>query len=106
MVIDLIIKWAVPFVCGVLVAGLIALYKREKALKMGLQALLRDRIYTAYEKYACAGYCPLPAREVIEELYNQYHALGGNGTMTELVKKIHALPTSKAVKPVEEKVDA
>ncbi len=41
------------------------------------------------------GYCPIYALENINTLYKQYHALGGNETVTELVEKLKYLPTEK-----------
>jgi len=36
---------------------------------------------------------PIYARENIEQLYAQYTNLGGNGTITELMNKLRAMPT-------------
>lgn len=67
--------------------------KEQDAIKLGVQALLRDRIIQSYNSYFDRGYCPIYARDNIRNLYTQYHDLGGNGTVTELVKKIDDLPT-------------
>ena len=40
-------------------------------------------------------YCPVYAREALTLIYESYHALGGNGTMTELYNQVTALPTDK-----------
>ena len=39
------------------------------------------------------GYCPIYARDALDRVYESYHALGGNGTMTDLYKQTIALPT-------------
>ena len=67
--------------------------KEQDAIKMGMQALLRDRIIQSYNHYWEKKFCPIYARDNIKNLYKQYHALGGNGTVTDLVKKIDGLPT-------------
>ena len=67
------------------------------ALKLGVQALLRDRIYQAHNYYCEKGYCPIYARENIEELFKQYKVLGGNGVVCKLVEDMFTLPTSKRV---------
>lgn len=67
--------------------------KKQDAVGLGVQALLRDRIIQAYNHYTEKGYCPIYALENVEELYRQYHALGGNGTMTKLYNQIRELPT-------------
>ena len=60
---------------------------------MGSRPLLRDRIIQAYNHYTEKGYCPIYGLENVEEMYRQYHALGGNGTITELVERVKELPT-------------
>jgi hypothetical protein len=65
----------------------------QEAIKLGIQALLRDRIIQSYNHYMDKGICPIYALENINALYTQYHALGGNGTITEIVKKLKNLPT-------------
>lgn len=68
---------------------------RQKALEFGVQALLRDRMLYCYNKYIDAGYAPIYAKENYENMYKQYHELGGNGVMTHLHEEFMALPTEK-----------
>ncbi|WP_295219582.1 hypothetical protein [Ruminococcus sp.] len=68
---------------------------RQKALEYGVQALLRDRMLHSYNKYIDAGYAPIYAKENYENMYRQYHELGGNGVMTHLHEDFMALPTEK-----------
>lgn len=70
-------------------------HTEQDALKLGIQALLRDRIIQAYNHYSEKGFIPIYALENVEEMYTQYHNLGGNGVITELVDKIHKLPQRK-----------
>jgi hypothetical protein len=65
----------------------------QEAIKLGIQALLRDRLIQSYNHYIEKGFCPIYALENINALYTQYHALGGNGTVTEILVKLKALPT-------------
>lgn len=67
----------------------------QEAIKLGVQALLRDRIIQAYNIYYDRGSCPIYARENIQELSKQYTNLGGNGVICDLLKKLQSLPTSK-----------
>lgn len=71
--------------------------KRTTAIEDGIRALLRNNIIKAYNKCQEKGYCPIYEMENIEEMYKQYHELGGNGTITELVERIREFPTQ----PVE-----
>ena len=67
--------------------------QRGKALREGVQALLRDRIIETYNHYNDKGFCPIYAKESMRRLYAAYHALGGNDVATELKEKILAVPT-------------
>lgn len=73
------------------------LSEREKNIENGLRSLLRAEIIRSHEKYMDREYCPVYAREALTRIYESYHALGGNGTMTELYKQVMALPTDKEV---------
>ena len=58
--------------------------KKTESVQLGVQALLRDRLYSTYLKYAEKGYAPIYARENFENMYNQYHILGANGVMDDI----------------------
>lgn len=97
-----ITKYWIQWLFGILTAGIAAVYRKittksreQEAIKLGVQALLRDRIVQSYNHYTEKGYCPIYAMENVEELYEQYHALGGNGTVTELVERLKDMPTEK-----------
>ena len=66
--------------------------KKTESVQLGVQALLRDRLYSTYLKYAEKGYAPIYARENFENMYNQYHVLGANGVMDDVYKKFMSLP--------------
>lgn len=67
--------------------------KRTEALKLGVQALLRDRLYAYYNKYSEYKYAPIYAKENFENIYKQYHNLGNNGVMDDIYRKFMELPT-------------
>lgn len=67
--------------------------ERTEALKLGVQALLRDRLYAYYNKYSELKYAPIYARENFENIYKQYHNLGNNGVMDDIYRKFMELPT-------------
>ena len=69
--------------------------KKTESVQLGVQALLRDRLYSTYLKYAEKGYAPIYAKENFENMYNQYHTLGANGVMDDVYKKFMALPLEK-----------
>lgn len=85
--------WLVPFVCGGAVTFAGTMLIKLKAIKNGLQCLLRAEIIRSYDKYKERGYCPLYAKEALTRAYKAYHALGGNDVATELYNDTMELPT-------------
>lgn len=63
------------------------------AISDGLKMALRDRIYQAYKYHMRNGYCEFADLSHADDLYKQYQALGGNGSVTKLMEDIHDLPT-------------
>lgn len=63
-----------------------------KAVKRGVQALLRAQLISEWNYYSEKGYAPIYARENFENVYLQYHSLGANGVMDDLRKKFLDLP--------------
>lgn len=96
-IVTLIVKWAIPFVCGGIATGCItyiaALKKRNTAMEDGLQCLLRAEIIRMHDKYMLRKYCPIYAMEALKRAYKAYHALGGNDVATRLYEELIALPT-------------
>lgn len=93
--IDLIIKWLVPFVLGALVTFASTLLIRMRAIRAGLQCLLRAEIIRQYEKWVDRGHCPLYAKEALTRAYKAYHNLGGNDVATDLYHEVMALSPEK-----------
>lgn len=93
--VDAVIDWAVPTICGGLLALVGWLYVQFRALKMGMQAMMRDRIVQAYYHYIERGWITLHGLENVEKLYTEYHKLGGNGTVTKLVEDLRELPVKE-----------
>ena len=55
--------------------------KQNRAIKLGLQAILRDRLLQAYEFYGQRGYADYDEKSNVRNLYDQYEILGPNGIM-------------------------
>ena len=98
-----IVKYWAQWLFGIVAAGLTAAYRNlskkiktqkeeNKAIKEGLLAILHDRLYQACTHYIEIGHIDLSALKNVEYLYKSYHALGGNGTGTELYTRAKALP--------------
>ena len=67
--------------------------EEQEAIRKGLKALLRDRIIQMYNHYFNQRCIPIYARDNISSLHEEYKALGGNGTIDGLVKKLMLLDT-------------
>ncbi|MBP3201347.1 MAG: hypothetical protein J6M39_06850 [Lachnospiraceae bacterium] len=70
------------------------IYKRDKSLRLGVQALLRAEMINNYYKYMEKGFAPLHIKENFENCYKQYHELGANGFMDKLRDEFMELPIS------------
>lgn len=81
---------------GVVVTAVIARFKlgnqKHKAVENGVQSLLRAEIIRQNEKWVERGYCPVYAKDAVRREYEAYHALGGNGVITDLYNDILELP--------------
>ena len=104
--------WEIAKAAGVpaLLLGLIiTTWVQTRAVKRGVQALLRDRLLQGYKYYRSQGWADENDRANLENVYVQYHALGANGVMDDLRQRFLALPpdppkpapqTPGAVQPV------
>lgn len=94
-------QWLCLFsVPSILIAVFKILFSQIKAIKKGLQALLRAQLIEDYNKWSDKGYAPIYARQNFENCWFQYHALGANGVMDDIHAKFLELPTEV---PREEK---
>ena len=103
---DWITRYWVEWLFGIVAALAAASYRRvskhmrharrqDKALDDGMRALLRDRIISACDHYFEKGYAPVYARENITGMYEAYHSLGGDGIVTDMVRRAMELPYKK-----------
>jgi hypothetical protein len=103
---DWIIKYWIEWAFGILAAIILLLIKKlntklnetkkkDEAIELGVQALLRSQMIADYNHYYDKGTAPIYARENFENVYKQYKNLGGNGVMTDIHSKFMALPTPK-----------
>ena len=102
-----IIKYWVQWLFGLIIAALTAYCRhlsktvksereKQKALRDGMRSLLRRQIIVDCEEAIRQGYCPTPTKDTIEDMYLSYHALGGNGVVTNLKNQMLDLPTVRS----------
>ena len=87
--------WDIIKAAGIpaLLLGLIVTtWVQTRAVKRGVQALLRDRLLQGYKYYRHQGWADEDDRANLENVYQQYHALGANGVMDDLRARFIALP--------------
>lgn len=68
-------------------------HNEQEFLKNGVLALLRNSIIHNYNDYMERGYVPIYSMESIADMYQAYHDLGGNGTVTKLYHELKELPS-------------
>ena len=76
-------------------ALIIRLYNRFRGLLTAVLAINHDRLYQVCSFYLRTGQITVEELKNLEYLYKGYHALGGNGTGTELYIKCRELPLTE-----------
>ena len=88
-----------------LLAGLATFIKlqvhQNRAMKQAVKAMLQDRLLRGYKHYLEKGWADLDDRKNLENVWVQYHALGGNGDMRDLRRTFRHLPMEAGGVPTE-----
>ena len=80
---------------------MVVFQQQSQAIMLGVQALLRDRLLQGYKHYLEKGWADLDDRSNMENIWKQYHALGGNGDMKDLRRTFRHLPLVPDGHPME-----
>lgn len=100
---EFIAKYWIEFLFGIIAtalsAGLARISKRLKeekvrntAIENGVRDILRMQILDTYERCKIAGTITVSRKDAIDSAYNSYHALGGNGTITQVHNELMGMP--------------
>lgn len=100
---EFIAKYWLETLFGIIVAGLTAgvtrinkKLKEEKvrnqAIENGVRDILRMQILDTYERCKVAGTITVSRKDAIDSAYGSYHALGGNGTITQVHNELMGMP--------------
>ena len=65
---------------------------RNEAIESGVRDILRMQILDTYERCKAAGTISVSRKDAIDSAYNSYHALGGNGTITQVHNELMGMP--------------
>ena len=82
-------------IIGFLFGYIMKLKKSDDAVKAGIRGLLKCQLLEIYNDCLELGFADYDTKQLFESLYTQYHALGGNGTMTGYYARILELPDGK-----------
>lgn len=86
---------ALPIVLTSLMGYIVWLLQKQKkdrdANSKGTMLLLRVQLIEYHDKYTAQGEIPSYAYENFNEMYEAYHALGGNGMVTKMHEEIEEL---------------
>ena len=100
-------KWWLEIVLGAVVSAALGLYrkatKRQKAIENGVRDMLRLSILDNYEHCKQAGVISVSRKDAMDSAYNSYHALGGNGTITQIHAEIMQMPIMRTEDQQEKK---
>ena len=65
---------------------------RDQAIENGVRDILRMQILDTYERCKATGTISVSRKDAIDSAYNSYHALGGNGTITQVHSELMGMP--------------
>lgn len=80
-----------PILLGYIVWLLKQQKKDKDANSKGTMLLLRVQLIEYHDKYMKIGEIPSYAYDNFVEMYNAYHALGGNGMVTKMYNEIQEI---------------
>ena len=90
---------ALPIVLTAVLGYVVWLLKEQKkdrdANGKGTMLLLRVQLIEYHDKYMKLGEIPSYAYDNFVEMYEAYHALGGNGMITKMYNEIQSLHLQK-----------
>ncbi|MEG2283715.1 MAG: hypothetical protein RSB99_03715 [Bacilli bacterium] len=96
---DFILKYWIQILFGSLIslAGVIFKQLNNYRLKVnemqnGIRVILKLKISEYYEKVSNKKCITMYEKELITEAYDNYHNLGGNGFIEELMENINLIP--------------
>ena len=99
-----IYQWVCVLGIPGMLAGLMGFIKlqmnQNRAIKLAVKAMLQDRLLQGYKHFLEKGWADLDDRKNLENVWIQYHALGGNGDMNDLRYTFRHLPMTPGGTPV------
>lgn len=82
----------IPSIIAGLFSFIVLQVKQNKAMRLAVQAILRDRLLQSYKFYNHQGWATYDDKQNVQNIYNQYEILGENGIMDRKHQKFLELP--------------
>ena len=82
----------IPGMFITMVTGMASIIRQIRVMKQAMKASLRDRLVQGYRRGIRQGWADMEDRKNMENIYRQYHILGGNGDMNDLRHTFRSLP--------------
>ncbi len=96
-ILQMIVSYIVPLILGTIIGFISTKLKKnqnkDKAIELGVQALLRNELVRRYREYEQKGEISILDKENMEAMFIQYKNLGGNGTVKHMMEDLFELPT-------------
>lgn len=96
-IINVITSYLIPTILGGILGFISTKLKKNKkkdlAIEQGVQALLRNEIIRRYREFETKGEISIFDKENLEEMFEQYKNLGGNGTVKKMMDELLELKT-------------
>ena len=96
-ILQMILSYLIPTILGAILGFIDTNFKKNKkkdlAIEQGVQALLRNEIIRRYREFESKGEISILDKENLEEMFEQYKNLGGNGTVKKMMDELLNLKT-------------
>ena len=96
-ILQMILSYLIPTILGGILGFISTKLKKNKkkdlAIEQGVQALLRNEIIRRYREFESKGEISILDKENLEEMFEQYKNLGGNGTVKKMMDELLNLET-------------
>lgn len=96
-ILQMILSYLLPTILGGIVGFVSTKFKKNKkkdlAIEQGVQALLRNEIIRRYREFESKGEISILDQENLDEMFEQYKNLGGNGTVKKMMNDLYELKT-------------
>lgn len=94
---QIILSYLIPTLLGGVLGFIATKLKKNKkkdlAIELGVQALLRNEIIRRYREFETKGEISILDQENLDEMFEQYKNLGGNGTVKKMMNELYELKT-------------